>query len=449
MSEAKVPTDSEVAEDPLASPAVPKPPAIDATSSTDPKPPATTKKRAFSAYQSSGRKSPKGTRYTPVMPGRSILSSTFGKVLSKTLGKAVGKSLGKALGKFANSRTKIGKTLAKTACTALGTPRELLKPPSPPTEAPPSVEHLIPIMVVGPQGSGKSCLVKSWVERLEPQFDDDQDDISDDELWCMDYYKKDFAFSTPEQKDHSVRVQLWDCFGMGPEVDDDDGYEDWEKVAKTVDTILLTVALDEKPDVEDIIDQIEYWKTWLDEKLGKLGEGCPAVELLLTKADRVQIEKRKASLLEWMEPGAKLDQLCQEYKIPAWHVVTARYGDIPHGVETVDDLFCSIVEKRLKAGSSFFKRAAAVAAAAASDEEEMEEDELEPLDPPAKRRRLEQPPSKKEKDTEETSLVKDSVATVSLKKVPASNTKSSSLKEVTTTPPSAEKVPPTPDSLSM
>jgi hypothetical protein len=265
----------------------------------------------------------------------------------------------------------------------------------------------------------------------------------------MDYYKKDFAFSAPEEKNHSVRVQLWDCFGMGPEVDDDDGYEDWEKVAKTVDTILLTVALDEKPDVEDIIDQIEYWKTWLDEKLGKLGEGCPAVELLLTKADRVQIEKRTASLLEWMEPDAKLDQLCQEYKIPAWHVVTARYGDIPHGVESVDDLFCSIVEKRLKVGSSFFQRAAAVAAAA-SDEEEREEEELDRIDPPAKRRRLEQPPSKKEKDTEEKSLVKDTLATSSLKKVPAVKTTSSSLKEVTASLPSAvKKAPQTSDSLSI
>lgn len=354
-----------------------------ATAAITTPPRSSTKKRDYSAYNNSS------TRSTPVMPGGSILKSTFSKALSKTLlGKTVGTQLGRALGNLAGSRTpvvqkigqRVGQTLAGTPATCLmhGTP------PPPPTEAPPVIEQLVPVMLLGPKGSGKTSLIKSWVERIEPsgkEDEEEEDDEEEEELWRMDYYKKDFAFQVPsgeeDNKHCSVRVQLWDCFGLGPDISDEedilDGYDDWKKVVKTVDTILLTVGLHEDSTAEEICETIELWKTWLDEKLESVSKR-PTIELLLTQADR-------AAVFDWMGEGSTLDQTCDACSIAEWHVATARYGDIPGGVESVDDLFRSLVEKRLKLGPT-------TDAEDTGDDEEQEL--LEPSTPPAKRRRTEQ-----------------------------------------------------------
>jgi hypothetical protein len=325
------------------------------------------------------------TRSTLIMPGRSLFDTTLGKALSNTfLGKSIGAALGATLGRF--RRTKLGRKVspkvASTLSMTLGTPATLIddatSPPAPPTQAPPVIEYVSPVMLLGPCGAGKTSLVKSWVDRIEPT-DEYSPSLVAGEQWSMKMTKKDFCFSSSASQ-HSVRLQLWDCYGLGPDEHDvkegEEDDEDWKKVAKTVDTFLLTLSLKETGSSEDICAVVLQWKAWLDEQL-KDNEGKkPSVELILTQADCVKADFSSSSF-QWMRAGAKLDQICQSCGITSWHVATARYGDIPLGVESVDDLFCSILEKSLKTKIPTQVETAEVGT---------EEDDL--FSPPTKRQKL-------------------------------------------------------------
>ena len=292
-------------------------------------------------------------------------------------------------------------------------------PPPPPTEAPPVIQQVVAFMLVGPPASGKTALVKSWVDRVAPSTgtgtcnttttkdaakkgtrkpkaklktdmftaaatttaaDDDNNNNKNHE-WSMDYFKKDLTFHSHKNNQlQSVRVQLWDCYGTK---DTTGALEDWKQVLKhQINTILLTIDardLDSSSSSSSVEETVKEWKSWLDQqqqqhtrKKVKTSLRCKdlvPVELLLTQSDQAFSSNVASRSAMWKRFGATMDRICRSCGIEAWHVTTASYDDyLREDILSVDELFCNLVETCLERKRKQQSRAAAHTSAIADQE---------------------------------------------------------------------------------
>jgi hypothetical protein len=171
--------------------------------------------------------------------------------------------------------------------------------PAEPSEGPPSIDQIIPMMMLGDsQGMLESALLE--VVTKEGAFKE---------------YKKDLAFETRQGDTttvHSVRLQLYHGDGLDPE-------EAWPTPIPSVQTIVLVL-----PDPS----LVEKWICWIRQQYPN-----DAIVLLLTAEPQES---------EWHCSG-----------IQSWHFLSSSEANqSPNHVSSVDDLLYSLVEHSLVDGDS-------------------------------------------------------------------------------------------------
>lgn len=259
------------------------------------------------------------------------------------LEKAVESSIGKIIDR---SR----QLLSSPVKSLLNSFRGTTAAPAEPEEGPPNIDCIVPMMLLGPVGVGQGVLEHALLDLISRCA----------ATMTVDEYKKDFAFETINETEetttnrmiHSVRLKLYDCYGMNPTDQLDGEFKNstkanalaWQDAIKSVHTIVLALSVTRFENQQQLVTSIEKWTSWINQEFIVLQiTDPPDIVLLLT-----QVDTESPSPVEWLSDDSddSLTQACQTNGVQSWHAITA--DDIPNRVSSVDDLLHALVERRVQ-----------------------------------------------------------------------------------------------------
>lgn len=231
--------------------------------------------------------------------------------------------------------------------------------PAEPEDGPPAIDAIIPMMMLG--HGGKTLLHSALLDTVSMG----EKDATNTTIMTVDEYKKDFAFETlvgDMKTIHSVRLQLYDCYGMDPTTsttaiseeksvnnDDDESSKEndaWDKAVQSVQTIVLVLPVIK--DQTELEAALEKWTTWIRQQFQHVTE-TPDIVLLMTEAKDDDDDESSTEWLSGETTTASLNQACQTQGIPSWHFLSSSSSDSnssPNAVSSVDDFLHSLVERR-------------------------------------------------------------------------------------------------------
>lgn len=213
--------------------------------------------------------------------------------------------------------------------------------PKEPSEAPPSPEQLVSLVVVGEAKTGKSSLVNSFMDHESLSLGDQKNSVESDasnRKWSVTYSKKDYVFCNNKNSLRSLRVQIWDTSGLSPLIPaaDVERAKDWATVWKRASCILLTLSLKDSPD--QILQKIKQWSRWLNNQCQ-----MKPIVLILHQGDKLQeSDNGIGNSLKFIQFGKMVSEICNSLRIRSWHITSSCLEDETVG-NSIDTAFREIL----------------------------------------------------------------------------------------------------------